>query len=95
MFITGAWVYHRYLLAYSGDAPAAAAEAADVVQREGWWWRGRMLGILSTLAAKLALVPLVTLVLARVLGDLGEKETQGAVLLATLPVGESTDTYIY
>lgn len=95
LFITGAWMYHRYLLAYSGDAQAAAAEAADVVRREGRWWRGRMLGILSTLAAKLVLVPLVTLVLARVLGNLGEKETQGAVLIATVPVGELTDASMF
>ena len=41
MFITGAWVYHRYMLAYSGDAPAAAAEAVTLVPRGGsWWWRG-------------------------------------------------------
>jgi hypothetical protein len=63
MFITGAWVYHRYLLAYSEAAPAAAAEAVSlVVPREGQrWWRGRAAGVLSTLAAKLVFVPLVTL----------------------------------
>ena len=55
-------MYHKYLLQYAGDAPAAAAAAAEVVQREGWWWRSRMLGVLSTLAAKLVLVPMVTLV---------------------------------
>ena len=47
---------------------------------------GRTLGTLSTLAAKLVLVPLVTLSLAHKLGGLNERETHGAVLLASLPV---------